>query len=138
MKKYPGRVYIIYPPQNLLIKEKRPWLFETINSILLNSTIVKQYIKINNPKSASRIDDLKSCHITSNVRILFDMKVYHPWNLLQMLLNIFLEYRGSDNIAVILAYTSMNCMLYCENLSIERYQEREKKRPRECKKYQIG
>ena len=83
-------------------------------------------MKSNNLKSVSRIDDFKPCHITFNVMLLFDMRVYLPWGLLHILLNIFLEYGGFDNIVVIPAYTSTNFMLYCEKVLIQRYKEKEK------------
>ena len=112
--KIKDKVYASFPPPNYLVAKYGALNPDTIKKLLEFYPLLRQYMKCNDPSLPLTIKDLKPSFITNDWRIHLCETCWLPWELLQMLLNIFIGYGGFDNVAIIPAYTSTLCKLFRE------------------------
>ena len=108
-KGYEKKVYVKYPPKKDTLIKKGALGMDTIISLFNNYPLLREYMKVDNPDIESQCVYLKPCHFDCKARILLDLKGYLPWEYIQILLNVFLEYGSFNNVAVLSTYTSALC-----------------------------
>ena len=115
VKKDMKKVYVKYPPNTDTFIKKGALGMDTIISLFNNYPLLREYMKVDNPDIENRSIYLKPCYFDCKARILLNLKGYLPWEYIQIMLNIFLEYGSFDNVAVLSTYTSALCKQFCKD-----------------------
>ena len=113
-KKLASQSYIMYPARSLQIKEHGTIAPEILSNLLLQYPMLKEYMKCNNPGQTVRAHEMKTAFLTFDDRKGISDDDWLQWDPLQILLNIFVDFGGCENVAIIPAYTAAQCKEFIE------------------------
>ena len=104
----------MYPVRSLQIKEHGTIGPEIVSNLLSHYPMLKEYMKCNNPGQTVRKHEMKTAFLTVNDRKGISDDNWLSWDPLQIMLNIFVDFGGYENVAIIPAYTSFQCKEFIE------------------------
>ena len=113
-KKLASKPYIMYPARPYHINQYGAIAPETMSSLLLQYPMLNEYMKCNNSEHPVRAQDLKPAFLSIEDRRGIANTDWLAWDPLQIMLNIFVDFGGYENVAIIPAYTSAQCKEFIE------------------------
>lgn len=115
----PGKIkFCYYPLSKASAQDELFFANEEIYKLLYNLPRLKQFMKKNQSNRSTRRQELKYDYITSYLRLEMGKQVYFPFDILKLVLNIFMDGDETNNLVIISGYVVSLVREYREMLKM--------------------